>query len=64
MKMIYVANIFVRFTSGGYIYEIHMWLIYSCVADLRDTYVLKMIDKSFKVQASPILLKHQHGIRA
>ena len=43
-----------------YVDDIFMWLIYSWysyVADLWNTYVMKLIDKSFKVQASPILLK-------
>ena len=57
MKMIYVADIFVIFKCGWYIYEIHVWLIYSYVADLWNTYLLKLIDKSFKVQASIIVLK-------
>ena len=58
---IYTWMIYIR---GWYIYEIHMWLIYSYVVDLWDTYVLKLIEKSFEVQVFAILLKHQHGIKA
>ena len=61
--LIYVNDIFVIFTCGLYIYEIHMWMIYSYVTDLWDTYELKFIDKSFKVQSSLIFLKHQDVIR-
>ena len=59
MKMIYVVDIIVKFRCGWYIYEIHIWLIYSYAVGLWDTNVLKFIDKSFKVQASPIFHKHQ-----
>ena len=51
---LHVVDIFMRFTCGWYI---HMWLIY-------EIHVLKLFDKSFTVQESLILLKHQHGIRS
>ena len=54
----FIWLIYEAYLCGWYIYEIYMWLIYSYVADLWDTYVLKSIDKSFKVQVSLIFLKH------
>ena len=52
MRMIYLWYLYVD--------DIFMWLIYSWdsyVVDLWNTYVMKLIDTSFKVQASPNLLK-------
>ena len=60
--MIYGADLY-----GLFIYEIYTWLIYVVniyvanlyVVDLGESYVLKLINTSIKVQESPILLKHQ-----
>ena len=71
MELIYMTDLWRWFMWMIYLWDLHvanifMWHMYlwdSHVADLWDTYVLKLINKCFKVQDSLILLKHQNGIK-